>query len=77
MFLDSAFINELYSVILRYFRKARNNAIIFNSLPLMEFIDSQIEYAIEARKYLRATKVSFRGQLEKLLLKLEPSLRPG
>lgn len=69
MFLDTNFVNEIYGTIVKYLEAAKKDIWLLRSYHLTKFLDSQIEYNLEARQFLLKSNEDFRLQLSAILLK--------
>lgn len=70
MFLSKNFVNEIYSSMLSWYKKARNNLSFFNSKYLREFMDSQIQFHSDGRKFhLNAIAEFYKGMGDLLISK--------
>jgi hypothetical protein len=67
MLMDPEFIEEIYSKMLGYFKRAKNNASVLNSSYLNEFMDELINTHKRKKEVLKKIGSDFFKELEKII----------
>jgi len=67
MFFNKSFVASLYNAILKFYGAAKNDAAVFGSRYLDEFMDSQIGFYVAERDYLVDQRVRLGDSLVSLL----------